>query len=92
MLSPADVAERTGLSRSVIYRAIENGDLPAYKLCDRLRVDVDDFEAWKSAHRVEPKPQQQGPMIEAPAPVREVQGGGSFRGQLRALRGGENAA
>jgi excisionase family DNA binding protein len=84
MLSPAEIAALTGLSRSAIYRAIERGDLVAYKLADRLRVDVEDFEAWKRAGKVEPKATSPGPLIEPPAARSSAPL--SFREQLSALQ------
>jgi excisionase family DNA binding protein len=53
LLSPEDVAKRCGLSRRAIYRAIERGELPATRLCSRLRVASDDLEAWLEDNRVE---------------------------------------
>jgi excisionase family DNA binding protein len=53
LLSPEEIAVRTGLKRRAIYRAIQRGDLRAYKLCDRLRVEEADYEAWLEASVVE---------------------------------------
>jgi excisionase family DNA binding protein len=53
LLSPEDVARRCGLSRRAIYRAIERGELPAVRLCSRLRVEPEALEAWLSGNRVE---------------------------------------
>jgi excisionase family DNA binding protein len=53
MLSPEDCARRCSLSRRAIYRAIERGELPAAKLCGRLRIDPDDLDAWITQSRVE---------------------------------------
>jgi excisionase family DNA binding protein len=54
LLTPLEVAERCGLSRLAIYRAIERGELPASKLCGRLRLRPTDVEAWIEARRVQP--------------------------------------
>jgi len=48
MLSPAQVARLTNLSRAAVYRAIERGELHASRLCGRLRVDIAELEAWKA--------------------------------------------
>ncbi len=50
--TPDQVARHTGLSRKAIYRAIERGDLRAYRLCGRLRIKPDDEQAWLEANRV----------------------------------------
>lgn len=51
LLSPEDIARQCGLSRKAVYRAIERGGLAAFRLCSRLRLRPEDFEAWlKLAH------------------------------------------
>lgn len=52
-LSPEDVAEQCGLSRRAVYRAVERGELPASRLCSRLRIRSEDFESWIDVNRVE---------------------------------------
>jgi excisionase family DNA binding protein len=54
LLSPADVARACGLSRRAIYRAISRGELPAARLCNRLRVRPADLNAWVSAQTLSP--------------------------------------
>jgi excisionase family DNA binding protein len=46
--SPAEVAAACGLSRKAIYRAIENGELRAAKVCRgrRLLITTDELRAW----------------------------------------------
>ena len=53
LLSVEEVAERCGLSRRAVYRAIERGELAASRLCSRLRIRSEDVEAWIAANRVE---------------------------------------
>lgn len=53
-LSAEAVAEQCGLSRRAVYRAIERGELPASRLCSRLRIRLADFDAWIASNRVEP--------------------------------------
>jgi excisionase family DNA binding protein len=57
-LRPAEAAELAGLSTRAIYRAIARGELPAARLCSRLRIAREDFDAWfaRSAVRVEAPP------------------------------------
>ncbi len=52
--TPEQVAQRTGLSRKAIYRAIERGELTAYRLCGRLRIHPNDEQTWIENHRVTP--------------------------------------
>jgi excisionase family DNA binding protein len=40
------------LSRKVIYRAIDDRELPAYKLRGQIRIRRSDFDAWIEARRV----------------------------------------
>jgi excisionase family DNA binding protein len=53
-LSVADVASRVGLDHQVVRRAINRGDLTAYKLGSRLVVYESDFERWRSSCQVMP--------------------------------------
>ena len=56
LLSVSDVAELTGLSESVIYRAIATGELRASKLRGRLRVRPVDLEIWIESNLVHADP------------------------------------
>lgn len=53
-LSIADAADRLGLKDAAIRRAINRGELPASKICSRIRIDEIDFEKWIEANRVSP--------------------------------------
>jgi excisionase family DNA binding protein len=53
LLTVDQVASHCGLSRRAIYRAIERGELLAYKPCGRLRIAPEDFEAWIRSSVVE---------------------------------------
>lgn len=53
-LTPRDVAEITGLHVAVVRRAIERGELKAFKLCSRLRIRRQDFDAWVEQNVVAP--------------------------------------
>ena len=89
MLSPAEVAEITGLSRSAIYRAIEDGELVAAKLRGRIRIEQAELESWKMRSRVRPQPPV--PAYEPPVRARPGLRGDTFRGELQALRKGKMA-
>lgn len=52
LLSPEEVAALCGLSRKAVYRAIERGELHAFRLCSRLRVRPEHVESWLAANQV----------------------------------------
>jgi len=54
LLAPSDVAARCGLSRRAVYDAIRRGELPAVRLCSRLRVTPEAFDAWLRENAVSP--------------------------------------
>ena len=45
-MTVADVAEKCGLSTKAVRGAIRRGELRAYKLATRIRIDPADYEAW----------------------------------------------
>lgn len=55
LLSVDAVADLTGLSRSLVYREIERGHLPAYKVGSRLRVEPAALTNWKERSQVRPR-------------------------------------
>ena len=55
LLTPSEVAARCTLSAKTVYRAIERGELPAAKLCSRIRVRASDVEAWIASQQVRPR-------------------------------------
>ncbi len=68
LLSPDDVACRCGLSRKAVYRAIERGELQAFRLCSRLRIDPSAVDTWLEANIVE----HNRPGSMAPLPARRL--------------------
>jgi excisionase family DNA binding protein len=79
-LTPKEIAVLERLSSDAIYRAIQSGDLPARKVCGRLRVDRADYEAWKERHRV--RPAAKGPMFVPTVAQVAVRGADSFLDEL----------
>ena len=57
LLSVGEVAELTGLSRSLIYREIERGHLAAYRVGSRVRMDPTAVASWKEQCRLRPRDQ-----------------------------------
>ncbi len=53
-LSPQEVATIVGLNDRVIHRAVNEGEIPAYKLRGKLRISRSDLNVWIEANRVEP--------------------------------------
>jgi len=45
-LSPKEVASRLSLDRKTIYKAIDAGELRAYKIGTRIRIKTDDLDRW----------------------------------------------
>ncbi len=54
LLSPEQVATACGLSRRAVYRAIDRGELTAFRLCSRLRIRPEDVEAWVQGNQIAP--------------------------------------
>lgn len=77
LLSPEDVARACGLSRKAVYRAIERGELPASRLCSRLRIRSEDVEAWIERNRVaaDPSPLARDTAVSLPRRRLPAQGG-----------------
>jgi len=75
LLSVSDVAELTGLSESVLYRAIAAGELRASKLRGRLRVRFVDLDAWIESNIVRPDPPRRISRTQPP-PQRPARGRG----------------
>jgi excisionase family DNA binding protein len=83
LLSPEDVARTCGLSRRAVYDAIRRGELPAMRLCSRLRVRPGDFDVWLAASAVAANgPRRKTPDL-SPLPC----AAGSFRALLTETRG-----
>jgi excisionase family DNA binding protein len=83
-LSPAEAAQQTRLSRTLIYREIERGHRRAYKVGGQLRITPEALAEWKDQHAVVPRPRT--PTYEPVPRAREVPGSGSFASELKAIR------
>ena len=53
-LSTQDAARRLGITPRTLYRFIDLGDLPAYRLGRVIRLKADDVAAFIDASRIEP--------------------------------------
>ena len=47
-----DVADHCKLSYQSVYRAIKRGELPAAKICSRIRVRQADVKEWLASGRI----------------------------------------
>ena len=83
-LSPLEVARELGLSRSAVYRLIEDGQLVAYKVRGRLRVERGELCALRERCRVAPRNRSEA-AFEPPMPAR-VDPDGRFARDLRSTR------
>jgi excisionase family DNA binding protein len=52
LLTVRQAADRVGLKDLALRRAIQRGELPATKLCSRIRIDPSDLTRWITANRV----------------------------------------
>jgi excisionase family DNA binding protein len=84
-LSPDECARRAVLSRKAIYRAIQSGELLAFRVRARLRVPEEEFSRWMTADPVSSAPSGplQGVSAGRPTPI------GSFRSVLRTVERGQ---
>jgi excisionase family DNA binding protein len=84
-LSTDECARRAMLSRKAIYRAIESGELVAFRVRARLRVPEEEFSRWMTADPVSSAPSGQPQGISA----RRTAPPGSFRSVLRTVERGQ---
>jgi excisionase family DNA binding protein len=77
-LRPAEAAKLAGLSTRAIYRAIQRGELPAVRLCSRLRIPREGFDEWIARSAVHVVPH-----------VVEVRAVPAARGSFRRLLAGD---
>jgi excisionase family DNA binding protein len=92
MLTVKEVAHRLCLTQWAIYRAIQRGELAAYKPCGRLRIHNHDLEAWLDSTRLLPERRatsRPARIIPPPPPDRVARepSVGSLRARVRARRG-----
>jgi excisionase family DNA binding protein len=84
-LSADECARRAMLSRKAIYRAIESGELLAFRVRARLRVPEEEFSRWMTADPISSTPTGRSQSISTrrPAPA------SSFRSVLRTVERGQ---
>jgi putative molybdopterin biosynthesis protein len=52
-MTTAQAARRLGISRARLYRVIDSGALPAYKIGRLIRLQVSDVEAYRRQHELD---------------------------------------
>ena len=87
MLTVKEAAAGVRLTQWAIYRAIQRGDLTAYKPGGRLRIYESDLEAWLQSTRTV----RMLPPLAPDRAARRSSESGSLRARVRARRG-EQAA
>jgi excisionase family DNA binding protein len=55
LLTVSDAARQLGLKHQALRRAIKRGELPAMKICSRIRIDPDELRSWVEERRVRPQ-------------------------------------
>lgn len=53
-MGTTEAAERLGIVPRTLYRLLDEGKIPAYKLGRVIRIEVDDLDAFLEEHRVPP--------------------------------------
>jgi excisionase family DNA binding protein len=98
MLTVQEAADRVRLTQWAIYRAIQRGELTAYKPGGRLRIREADLEGWLESTRVRAKGQSAARSVRTtPAGVlggasRPRAAADSVRARVRASRGKRTVA
>ena len=97
VLTVQEAASVVKLTQWAIYRAIQRGDLVAYKPGGRLRINEKDLDAWLEATRVSPaasspQPTRMVPPPDLVAPSRRDTVDGTLRARVRAQRRKRSAA
>ena len=98
MLTIQEAADRVRLTQWAIYRAIQRGELTAYKPGGRLRIHEADLEAWLESTRVQAKARSTPRRAPSTAPgvigaaARPRASADSLRARVRTSRGKRRAA
>lgn len=61
LLTVAAVAERLAVSRAMVYRLVDRGDLPAHRIGRAVRVPLAGLDAYLSRCKVLPFPAHTNP-------------------------------
>jgi excisionase family DNA binding protein len=98
MLTVKEAAEQVRLTQWAIYRAIQRGELTAYKPGGRLRIRAADLEEWLESTRVAAKGRATARSVRV-TPAGALAGAArpraaadSLRARVRASRGKRTAA
>ena len=98
MLTVQEAADRVRLTQWAIYRAIQRGEITAYKPGGRLRIHEADLEAWLESTRVraDASPPARSVRVMPTSPLdgaaRARPASDSLRARVRARRGKQAAA
>jgi excisionase family DNA binding protein len=99
MLTVQEAASQVKLTQWAIYRAIQRGDLVAYKPGGRLRINETDLQSWLESTRVSPGAPAQARPAPRSLPVPPLTGSrradvneDALRARVRAKRRKQSAA
>ena len=82
-LSPSEASRLMGVSRSLVYRLVERGELRAYRLSNRLRIPRSSVEELRERNLVKP---ERAPAYEPLMRSRTHLRNDTFASQLKAHR------
>lgn len=85
LLTVTEIAGAAKLSRSAVYRAIEDGELEAHKVRGRIRVPREAYDAWLERSRVR-KVRREPMTFERGIPSRTEPPSDTFAAKLQAMR------
>jgi excisionase family DNA binding protein len=92
VLTVKEAAAAVRLTQWAVYRAIQRGELTAYKPCGRLRIHKDDLDAWLESTRVPVQARAATAALAVLPPIAAARGvprrsaDGSLRARVRARR------
>ena len=46
LLDVSEIAERLGISKSLVYKMAQNKEIPHYRIGNAIRFDLDEIDEW----------------------------------------------
>lgn len=74
-LKVSEVAEQLRLGESTIYKALDEGRMPGYRVLGQWRVDAGQLAQWLESNTIKPRTRKQSSAAEYLAEVREIRSG-----------------
>ena len=73
LLKPIDISQALGVSRSLVYKLLENGEIRAVRIGKCLRVRPEDIEAFLDEHISPEIPKEQSQISDSLSLVDDVE-------------------